>query len=197
GVRLRRQPRIGAIELELLAVERGEARRENGRLARLEGSVDGPVLHRNEGLDLSLSFHDDPQSHRLDTPRGESAPDLFPQEVRDFVAHQTVDDAAGLLRVDEPAVDLSGLLDRGKHRLLGDLVEADALENGSLGGGLLSLLEVPGDRFAFPIGVSGEIDRVGALGGAGELGQRLLFAREDLVGWLIGMAAVDTQTLLG
>ena len=60
----------------------------------------GEVGDRDEALALGLALDDDPQRDRLDAPGREPAPDLVPEQLRDLVADQAVDDAAGLLRAD-------------------------------------------------------------------------------------------------
>ena len=139
--------------------------------------VHGPVLDRDERLDLALALADDPQGDRLHAPGRKAPPDLLPEQVRDLVADEPVDDAARLLGVHEPAIDLAGGFHRGEDRLLGDLVEADAAELRLSRTGLQRLLEVPGDRLALAVGVGGEVDGVGGLGRLLELVDRLLFAR--------------------
>ena len=172
-----------------------EPRRELRRDLARELRVDRPVLDRDEGLDLVLALADDPKRHRLDPPGGESPPDLLPEQVRDLVSDEAVDDAAGLLGVDAAAVDLAGRFHRREHGLLGDLVEAHAAERRLAGAGLQRLLQVPGDRFALAVRVGGEIDGVRGLGRALELVDRLLLAGEDLVGRLVGVLAVDAEPL--
>ena len=193
--RLVAQPRIRAVELELPAVEAREPGREGRRSRALERGVDRPVLDRDERLDLLLAVADDPQRHRLDAPGRKAPPDLLPEEVGDLVADEPVDDAPRLLRVDEAAVDLSGVFHRREHGLLGDLVEPDAAEHGLPGAGPERLLEMPRDRFALAVGVGGEVDVVGRLGRAPELVDRLLFARQDLVGRRVAVGPVDSEPL--
>ena len=181
---------IRPVELELLAVEGRQPRREldggtrrlcSRRLRRHEPGVDRPVLDRDERFDLVFALADDPQSNRLHPSGGETPPDLLPQQVRDLVADEPVDDAARLLRVDPAAVDLAGLLHRREHGLLGDLVEADALELRLARSGLQGLLEVPGDGLALAVGVGREVDVVGRLRRLLQLVDRLFLAGQDLV----------------
>ena len=195
--RLRSQAGIGPVELQLFAFERGQTRREGGRIARFQLRIDRPVLDRDEGLDLPFPLADDPQCDRLDTAGREPAPDLLPQQIGDLVPHQAVDDPAGLLCVDQAPVDLARLLHGGEHGLLGDFVEADALENRSRGAGLQGLLQVPGDRLAFPIGIGGQVDSRRLLGRPAQLRERLLLAGQDLIRRFVGIAAVDAEPFLG
>src|SRR5439155_14262229 len=189
------EPRISPVELQLLPVEGDETRRERRTRRALERGIDGPVLDRPEALDLLLALADDPQRDRLDASGRKPAPDLLPEEVRDLVAHEPVDDAAGLLRVHQASVDLPRVLHGSLDGLLGDLVEAHALEDLVAGGGPQGFLEMPGDGFAFPIRVRREIDRGGLPRGFLELPEGLLFSRQNLVGRLVGVAAVDAEAL--
>ena len=163
--------------------------------APLEPRVDRPVLDRDEGLDLALALADDPQRHRLDAAGGEAPPDLLPEKVRHLVADEPVDDSPRLLRVDASAVDLARLLHRREHGLLGDLVEADALEPRLARAGLEGLLEVPGDGLALAVGVGREIDVVGRLRGLLQLVDGLFFAGQHLVRGLVRVVAVDAEAL--
>ncbi len=129
------QPRVRAVELQLLPVEGEEARRERRRSGRLELRVHGPVLDRVERLDLPLPLADDPESHRLDASGREPPPDLLPEEVGDLVADEPVDDPPRLLRVDQARVDLPRILHGPQDGLLRDLVESDSLEDGVLSRG--------------------------------------------------------------
>ena len=82
------------------AVDRGEPR---GERARLEGRDDVPVLGGDELHPLALALDDEPRRHGLHAARGEPLHDLAPEDRRDLVAVETVEDAARLLRVDEPS----------------------------------------------------------------------------------------------
>src|SRR5262249_61650715 len=88
----------------------------------------GPVLRGHEGLDLALGVDDEAPRDRLYAPGGEPALDLLPQERRQTVADETIEDAAGLLGVDLLEVDLAGTIEGRLDRPLGDLVERDAVD---------------------------------------------------------------------
>src|SRR5207344_686254 len=93
----------------------------------------------------------------------EAPPDLGPQEVRDLVADEPVDDAARLLRVHAVLVDRARVLDRAGHGRLRDLVELRAVERRLRRAGPEHLLEVPADRLALAVRVGREVDRRGTL----------------------------------
>ena len=104
-------------------------------------------------------------------PGRQTPADLLPEEGADLVADQAVEDAPRLLGVDPLLVDPPGLLERGLDRLLGDLVEEDAVD---LVRRELELLgDVPADRLALPVGVGGDVERLGLLARLLQLVQRL------------------------
>ena len=76
---------------------------------RVERTDDVPVGRRDEQHALASRVRRRARRGGLDAPGGESRIDLLPQHGRDLLAVQPVEDAAGLLRVDEPLVDLAGL----------------------------------------------------------------------------------------
>src|SRR4030095_11048449 len=69
--------------------------------------------------------------------------------------------------------------ERGAHGALGDLVEGDAVDVLLLERQLLS--QMPADRLPFPVGVGGDVERVGLLGGLLEVVENLLLGRRDHV----------------
>src|SRR5205814_10238089 len=93
-------------------------RPEGGRLPRLEPRLDRPVLLGREAADLALALADDAHGDRLHAARREPAAHLVPEQRRELVADQPVEDAARLLRVEAVLVELAGLLERFEDRLL-------------------------------------------------------------------------------
>ena len=69
------------------------------RLLTQELGVQGPVLLRLKGLDLPLPVVHHPGGHGLDPPGGEASADLLPQQGAQLVAHDAVQNPAGLLGV--------------------------------------------------------------------------------------------------
>ena len=157
------------VELRLVAVHLHQRGLEGLPLA-LAQRLDGPVLLRLEGADLPLALDDQPERHGLHPAGGESGLDRPPEDRARLVAHQPVEDPAGLLRVHLPLVDLPRLVHRGEHGVSGDLLEQHPVHR-DLGVDLVG--HVPGDRLALPVGVGGEVDGGGGLG-------RLLQLREGL-----------------
>ena len=91
---------------DLLAVDRDQARVER---AGVERGDDVPVLGGAELDPLALALDDEPRRDRLHAAGGEALHHLPPEHRRDLVAVEAVEDAARLLRVDEPVVDVARL----------------------------------------------------------------------------------------
>ena len=121
-----------------------------------QGRGKAPVLGGDERHPLPLPHHDDTGGNALHAARGQPRLDLLPQHRRDFVTEQAVEDAPRFLRIDQPAVDVARRLDGGADRRRGDFVEHHPLHVDPLGR-LQHLLQVPGDRLAFAIFVSRQV----------------------------------------
>ena len=81
---------------DALAVDRDEPRAEG---LRVERRLDVPPLRCAERHPLALALDDEPRRDRLHAAGGEAARDLLPEDGRDLVAVEAVEDAARLLRV--------------------------------------------------------------------------------------------------
>src|SRR5574341_985217 len=181
-------------ERRLLARDFLERRHELRRAPAGEPRVQRPVLDRHERLDLPLPVHD--QSHRdgLHAPRGKAALHLLPEQRRETVADEPIEDPAGLLRVDLAEVDLAGLGERGPDGALGDLVERDPVDALLVDVELLG--EVPADRLPFPIRVGGDVERIDLLGCALQLVEDLLLAGRDDVFRLESLLRIHAELRL-
>ncbi len=165
------------------------------RPATNELGVDGPVLDRLEGGDLSLALDGHPQRGRLHAPGREPSSHLLPQQGADLVADQTVQDAAGLLGVHALRVDGAWIGHRRQHGVLGDLVELDPTHGAITG--IDRLDQVPRDRLALPVGVRRHKDLVGALSLAPQLLHRFrLLAWNQVLGLKVPVQ-VHAQLALG
>lgn len=167
------EPPVGAEVTALrdpLAVDRREARDQLGRVggvtgaAGAEGAGEVPVLGGTEGDALALPLDDEPGGDGLHATGGQPRHDLLPQDRRDLVAVETVEDAAGLLGVDHALVQLARVGDGLADGVLGDLVEDHPVDRDL---GLQDFLEVPRDGFALAVLIGGEVELVG-------LGEKLL-----------------------
>ena len=145
-----------------------------------EGGLHPPVGGGAEGHALALALDDEAGGHRLHAPGGQAGTDLAPQDRADLIAHEAIQDAAGLLGVDEVDVQLAGVVQGPGDGLAGDLGEDHATHRHL---GLEDLLEVPGDGLALTVVVGGQVELVGLLEGLLELGDRLLLVGvDDVVG---------------
>ena len=124
---------------------------------------------------LALALDDEPRRDRLHAAGGEPWHHLLPEDGRDLVAVEAVEDAPRLLRVDEPVVDRARLVERALDRVLRDLVE-DHPPDGHLG--LQHLDEVPGDRLALAVLVRREQELVGVREPLLQVGDDLLLVRD-------------------
>src|SRR5690606_37988816 len=77
-----------------------------------QASVQIPIGGRYEGETLAFAHDQKPYGHALDTAGRETRGDLAPQQGADGVADKPVEDASGLLGVDQALVDGPGVLQR-------------------------------------------------------------------------------------
>jgi hypothetical protein len=97
-----------------------------GLLGR-EDPADRPVFAGGETIDLALALHNKTNRDALHAASAQALGDLAPQQRRDFVADDAVEDSPRLLRVDPALVDQVRILERLLDFGLGDGVEDDAL----------------------------------------------------------------------
>ena len=110
---------------------------------------------------------------------------LSPEQRTDFVAHQPVQDAPGLLRVHQLHINGAGMGKGFLHRLPGDFVKDDALGRLVLPVPARGGLEMPGNGLALPVGVGSQKDVAGLVAGGFDVvhqlflvPQRQVFGRE-------------------
>ena len=123
----------------------------------------GPPFLGHERGDGPLTFHNHPQGDGLHPAGRQSQFHLQPEQRADLIPHQPVQDATGLLGVDQLHIDFARMIESVLDGLFSDLVEDDAfgwpLELVPAGG----RLQVPGDSLALPVRVGGQED-IGCLG---------------------------------
>ena len=119
----------------------------------------------------------------LHAARGQPGANFLPQQRREIESHQEIERAPRLLRVHEIDRQLAGLRHRLADRVLGDLVEYDALYLLALecALGLQELVQVPRNGFALAVGVGREEQRFRLLQRARYGVDVLLVALDDLV----------------
>ena len=184
-------------DFDVLAFVFGELGLECRRLSGGEQGVNRPILLGNEGADVALSLDDQAQRYGLHAAGRKPPADLIPEQGGDFVAHQAVQHAAGLLRVHQVQIDLPGFLESCLDRFGGDFVEQhpeDLLPLGLVGGEHVGQMRA--DRFAFAVRVRGKIDSVSFLTGFLQLRHHLGLARNHFVGGLEPILHVNAKILL-
>ena len=121
-----------------------------------------PMRSHHDGRDkrhaFAFAFDDQSNGHTLHAAGGKLGSHLTPQQRRDFVTVQAVENSARFLRTDEAIVDVARRLQRGLDRVLGDFVENEPV-NGHLR--LKNFEQVPTDGLALAVFVRREIEGVG------------------------------------
>ena len=116
-----------AVELHFFLLRAVEAGDDAARLFdAVERHVEIPVFLGLEDLDLVFAVDDHAGRDRLHAPGGKAPADLAPQQRRELVADDAVENAARLLGVDQVLVDLARGGDALRDNLLRDLVEGHA-----------------------------------------------------------------------
>ena len=142
--------------VDLLAAPLDQARSKGRRQTPLQLRGQRPVLLRLKGADISFAFANQTHRHRLHAPRAQSAAHLVPQQGADLVTHQPVEDAARDLGVELVAVQFLRIGYRFLYRFFGDLVDQHAMDAPVVRRDLIGYM--PGDGFAFAVGVGGKIN---------------------------------------
>ena len=162
--------------------------RRRGRIDGHHGG-DAPGFVGLELLDLAFALYDQTNGHRLHAAGRQSPTHTRPQQRREAVAYDAVENASGLLRIDPVLFDRARVLERLGQRGRGHLIEHDAL--GALGRNAEDLGQVPSDRFAFAVQVRREVDLGGFLGELFQRGDLLCRARDRFVTWLEAIVYLD------
>ena len=147
-----------------------KARTERARAA-VKQRVEQPVFLRLEGADLIFAVNHDACGHRLHAPGGQAGLDLAPEQRAELVAHNAVEHAARLLRIDQVLIDLARVLDALGDDLLRDLVESHAL--GLVVRQIQQLLQVPRNGLSLAVRVGREIDGSGRFGALFQVGDHV------------------------
>ena len=159
-----------------------------------EEAVDVPVAGRAERHPGLLALDQDPGGDALHPACRKLRHDLLPQHGRDLVAVEPVEDAARLLGVDQPIVDLARVVDRLPDRLRGDLVEDHPAHRHAR---LQRLQQMPGDGLALAVLIRREVELAGVLQQRLELGDLSLLVSRDDVERLEAVVDVDAEARPG
>jgi len=175
------------------AVDAAELGRELARvesLAGIEGRFKVPVGSDAEQHALAFTLDDESGGDRLDPAGGQPAHDLLPQHRADLVAVEAVEDAAGLLGIDQIHVDIARMGDGVLNGVLGDLVEDDAFDRNRR----FELIEqVPSDGLTLAVLIRREYELVCFLEQLLELGHLLLLLRRHDIDRLETVVDVDAE----
>jgi len=113
-----------------------------------------------------------------------------PEQWADFIANETIEDPARLLRIEKVFVDLTGLFDGVLYSALCNLVEDGTM-------GILEIqgmLKRPGDKFALTIRVWSQEYFAGTLRCCFQLVDQLVFFLYYFVLWSKVFACIYSQT---
>ena len=132
----------------------------------LQLGLEIPVAAAAEGTPGPLPLHQQPHRHRLHAAGREPPGHLLPEQRRNRVAHQAIENAPGFLGMHQLHVELAGLAQGALDRLFGDLVEHHALHRHL---GVQQLQQVPADRFPFAVFIGCEQQLIGDFEGVLEL----------------------------
>ena len=175
-----------SLDVRLLAIEAGELRGEGRRLVAALHRLDAqhPVGDGVERLDLALALHEEPQRHGLHAPGREriAVAEALPQQRRHLEAHQTVQNAPRLLRIDARMVDLARMGHRVLHGTTSDFVVGDAADGLALRDILKHFAQMPGDGLPFAVRIGREQNFVRRLRRLAQLVHHLFLVRAHLVG---------------
>ena len=154
--------------------------------------VERPGLDRNEFLDLLFALDNQPDRDRLNAASTQALSDLLPQQWAQLVTDEAVDHAARLLRIHQILIDRPERVERLFNGAGRDLVQLDALRVLQVE----NVRQVPGDRLPFPVGVRGQQDLGGPLGGRLQILDRRFLTGDRDVFRLEGMLDVDPERAL-
>ncbi len=150
------QPTGGRVEIlarrEPLRADANERGHELPAFAR-DTRLEVPVAGLAERAALLFALDDEPDRDALHATGAQPRLHLLPQDGRQRVAVEPVQDAAALLRFDEVLVQLVRRRERLTDRFLGDLMEDDAPRRDLR---LEHLFEVRRDRFALAVRIGRE-----------------------------------------
>ncbi len=134
-------------------IARGEA---CFRRAAVKMRVQKPVFFADKCLYLFLAVNHHARCNRLHAPCAQALFHLAPKKRRELIAHDAVEYAPRLLRVNQVLVDCARVFYALGDNLFRNLVESDALCLAVIK--LQKLLEMPRNRLALAVRVGREVD---------------------------------------
>ena len=125
-------------------------------------ATDLPVFVWHEGFDFPFAFDDQSRRHRLHSSGTQPGRDFAPQQWGDLIANDAIDDAAGLLSIDDVLFDATRA--ESNARAMSDLVMAlKTTRFASPVGTPRASAKMPGDGLSFTVKVGREPDIDGLL----------------------------------
>ena len=155
-----------------------------------EASGQVPVVGGNECHAFAFALDHEAGCDGLHATCGEAAADLAPEHGGDFVTVDSVEDAAGFLRVDQVQVDVAQFAEGALNGFPGDFGEGHAVD-GYLG--LEDFLQVPCDGFTFAVTIGCQVERVYFFELALEFGDLFLLVGVDHVVGFEVLFNVDSE----
>ena len=159
-----------------------------------EASGQVPVVGGDEGHAFAFALDHKAGRDGLHAAGGEAAADLAPEHGGNFVTVDTVEDAAGFLRVNQVQIDVAQFAEGTLNGFPGDFGEGHAVD-GYLG--LEDFLQVPGDGLTLAVPIGCQVERVYFFKLALELGNLLLLVRVDHIVGFEAVFNVDGELAVG
>ena len=159
-----------------------------------EASGQVPVVGSDEGHAFAFALNHEAGRDGLHATCGETTTDLAPEHGGNFVTVDTVEDAAGLLRVDQVQVDVAQFAEGTLNGFPSDFREGHAVD-GNLG--LEDFLQVPRDGLTLAVTIGCQVERVYFFELALELGNLLLFVGVDHIVGFEAVFNVDRELAVG
>ena len=147
-----------------------------GRHGLGERAQQVPVGGRAKGHPLPFALDDQPHGHALHPPRREPRANLPPQQRRNVITIEPIDNPPDFLRADQGLVDRAWLFQGVANRFFGDLMEHQPMDRNLR---LEHLTKVPANGLALAVFVSCQVKVLGVFQGRPQLSHLLGLLRRD------------------
>ena len=154
---LRSAPVCGSKSLPIATRCSSDADERRDELASitLKTRLEVPVHRGTKRSTFLFALDEQTNGHTLNAAGAQSGLDLLPEQRRQRVAVQPIENAAALLRTNQVFVEVGRIVECLLDRILGNLVEDDAANGDSRPE---DLRQMPADGLALAIGVGGQQD---------------------------------------
>ncbi len=130
--------------------------KQQRRILFLQHGVNRPIFRNLKRFDFTFAITDQADSHGLDPAGAQATTHFLPKQRTQFVANNPVEDTTRLLRIDHILVNDPGMFYCFRYGCFGDLIE---LNPASVSRSYFQQCsQMPGNRFAFAVRVSCEIN---------------------------------------